>query len=60
MRNVFSSKNPNENFEFKITRGSWKNVATDQLGNEIENRVFEPGIEDTIRIKVKGWKDLTN
>lgn len=60
MRNVFSSKKPNESLEFKITRGSWENVETNLRGDDIENRFLEIGIEDTVTIQIKGWKDLTN
>lgn len=53
-------KKREEDFEFKITRGSWENVETNLRGDDIENRFLEIGIEDTVTIQIKGWKDLTN
>lgn len=44
--------------EFKITRGSWIRVETNEEGLEIKNRRFS-FTDDTLRISVKTWRDFT-
>ena len=44
-------------FEYKLTRGSWERVETDQYGHFRPNRKWS-GIEDTIRLSVLSWDDL--
>ncbi|MEO1419037.1 MAG: helix-turn-helix domain-containing protein [Bacteroidota bacterium] len=49
-----------ENWEFKFTRGSWKRVEGDLLGNALPNHVWDvkknPG--DTLQIKILSWEDM--
>ncbi len=42
---------------FKITRGGWDKVETDSTGNEIENRSWEFQKQDSLSIRVAGWRD---
>ncbi len=44
--------------EFKITRGNWETEEVDTYGNVIQNRKFEFGRQDTLRLGVSGWKDF--
>lgn len=46
------------NIEFKITRGDWINVETDSCGNEIGNRKFKVGSNQTITAEVSAWRDM--
>jgi hypothetical protein len=47
-----------ENLEFKFTRGTWESEELDKAGNIIENRVFEFGNTDTLRVKIDNWRDI--
>jgi len=42
---------------FKITRGGWDKVETDSEGNEIENRSWDFQKQDSLRIRIAGWRD---
>jgi alpha-glucosidase len=42
---------------FKITRGTWNTVETRPSGEDIENRTFICGQDDTLKLKVERWKD---
>jgi hypothetical protein len=44
--------------EFKLTRGSWRNVEVDAFGSDIPNRVFAYRDIDTLYLDVENWKDL--
>jgi len=48
-----------EMFEFKVTRGNWFTVEVDKYGYDIPNRVTNLFLEDTVRLNVMAWKDLT-
>ncbi len=50
--------NPPKNLEFKITRGDWKKVESNQGGWAISNRTFTYTQPTTLRLRVKGWEDL--
>jgi hypothetical protein len=50
-------KSGEEFFEYKITRGGWRRVETDQFGDDIENRFQYFGFTDTVYINVVSWKD---
>ncbi len=46
-------------FEFKVTRGSWDRVETNETGQFVDNRRYAgPGKGDTIFLKVWNWDDL--
>ncbi len=44
--------------EFKLTRGSWRNVEVDAMGSDISNRTFAYQDIDTLYLGVENWKDL--
>ncbi len=44
-------------YEFKFTRGSWKNVECDAKGRDIPNRFFDLKTDTTIVCTIEGWKD---
>lgn len=44
--------------EYKINRGSWESVESNRLGGEIYNHLYKFKLDDTVRVHVKGWKDL--
>lgn len=44
-------------YEYKITRGSWKEVECGSGGADISNRVLKVNSDDTIIIKIADWKD---
>ena len=46
--------------EFKITRGRWSTVEVNKNGEDIENRFYQFGKEETLKLKVENWKDLVN
>jgi hypothetical protein len=43
--------------EYKITRGSWESVETDECGHSIDNKRFKYGATDTIITQIKSWND---
>lgn len=43
--------------QYKITRGSWENVESNEEGFGIENRLAEIKKDTTIVVKINGWKD---
>jgi predicted alpha/beta superfamily hydrolase len=45
------------NYEYKITRGSWKEVECKAGGVEKENRVLQISKDETISISIAAWKD---
>jgi hypothetical protein len=45
-------------FEFKITRGSWRTQEVDEYGMILNNRIFNYNGVDTIRISIENWKDI--
>lgn len=51
---------PMPNFEYKITRGSWKKVEGGSLAEPIANRAYQNNdqLKDTLRINIAGWEDL--
>ncbi len=51
---------PMPDFEYKITRGSWKKVEGGSLAEPIGNRsyVYNDQLRDTVRINIAGWEDL--
>lgn len=46
-----------DTFEYKLSRGSWQFVEVDSNGGDIRNRIYSPPT-DTVRIKVRGWRDM--
>lgn len=44
-------------YEYKITRGSWKEVECTADGSHIGNRVLKVNSGDTVLINIEGWKD---
>lgn len=52
-------QNPPATMEFKFTRGDWPNVEGDNNGCEIGNRSASPSANDTLRLSIASWKDLT-
>lgn len=47
---------PGDIIEYKITRGSWDDVETNDRGSDIVNRVLKVSTDTSIVIKVTGWK----
>jgi len=45
-------------FEYKITRGSWRTQEVDQVGMIIDNRMFRYQGYDTIRVSIENWQDI--
>ncbi|MCB0564110.1 MAG: helix-turn-helix domain-containing protein [Phaeodactylibacter sp.] len=46
-------------FEYKITRGAWKRVETNDFGQFINNRHYKGGGKgDTVYLKIQSWDDL--
>lgn len=45
------------NYEYKITRGSWKDVECGAGGADIGNRVLKVSKDETVIINIEGWKD---
>ena len=45
--------------EFKVTRGSWDTVEKTATGGEIDNRRWTVVGEDTVRVAIANWRDLT-
>lgn len=44
--------------EFKLTRGDWEKIEVSLSGDEIKNRFYKFGSEDTILLSIAAWKDL--
>ncbi len=45
-------------FSYKINRGNWATVESDSEGNDITNRSYLQGAEDTVQLTIEGWLDL--
>ena len=46
-------------FEFKITRGSWKRVEGDALGQQADNRRYDGSAKgDTVHLQILSWEGL--
>lgn len=46
-------------FEFKITRGSWKRVEGDALGQQADNRHYDGSArDDTVYLQILSWEGL--
>jgi len=45
--------------EFKVTRGDWNRVEKDARGGEIANRRWTVAGDDTVRVEVAAWRDLS-
>jgi len=45
------------NYEFKCTRGSWRNVETQSDGKDIANRSFTLQSDTVIELSIDAWKD---
>jgi predicted alpha/beta superfamily hydrolase len=45
------------NYEYKITRGSWKEVECKIGGIDIANRVLKVSNDEIININIEAWKD---
>lgn len=46
-----------DDFEYKITRGSWNTVECDERGDNIDNRQASAGKSKPVKIKIRGWID---
>ncbi len=46
--------------QYKFTRGSWDSVEGDVNGQEIPNRRFTYGNNETITVQILTWKDIEN
>jgi predicted alpha/beta superfamily hydrolase len=46
--------------EFKFTRGSWEKVEKGASGEEIANRRFVYGNNDTLHLKIQRWADMSS
>ncbi|WP_374440237.1 alpha/beta hydrolase-fold protein [Epilithonimonas sp.] len=47
---------PGKKAEYKITKGSWDSVETDENGNATANRIYDPAISElTVPIEIKSW-----
>ena len=44
--------------EFKFKRGSWETEEMVPNRESIPNRTFEFGKQDTVYLKIHGWKDI--
>lgn len=44
-------------YEYKITRGSWKQVETNADGTDKSNRVLKVSKDESIKINIAGWSD---
>lgn len=53
---TFPAKGPA--VEYKITRGNWSTVETNQYGDDIEDHVIFYGFADTVYIDVIAWRDF--
>lgn len=45
-----------DQIEFKFTLGSWECEELDDYGNTIQNRFYNMGFSDTLRLKVDMWE----
>ncbi len=54
----FSFENKRSSFEFKVTRGSWRNEEADKYGNVMPNRTNEGADRDTLFIEIENWVDV--
>lgn len=45
------------NYEYKVTRGSWKEVECGAGGANIENRILKVSKDESFNISIEGWKD---
>ncbi|NVK05737.1 MAG: hypothetical protein HWD92_13000 [Flavobacteriia bacterium] len=58
---IIQIQNSPSDIEFKVTRGfGWQTVEVGPNGGEISNRRLKFGVQDTVRIEVDNWKDLSN
>ena len=46
--------------EYKFTRGSWETVEEPSAGTSTDNRVFEYGTADTVRLTIQSWVDVVD
>jgi len=47
-----------KSLNYKITRGGWKTVEVNKLGDEIPDRILHYGFADTVFIDIFKWRDL--
>jgi len=48
-----------DSFEYKLDRGSWKNVEVDSTGKDIKNRFYSSTQDKKVVLNVQGWRDLS-
>jgi len=53
----FSTQLAAGNYEYKCTRGSWRNVETQSDGKDIANRSFTLLSDTVFEISIEAWKD---
>jgi hypothetical protein len=46
-----------EQIEYKITRGEWRNVECQANGDDIDNRIYRGRAGEEVRIVIERWKD---
>lgn len=46
-----------DTFEYKLSRGSWKNVEVDGSGRDIPNRSYTSSMGPEVALTVLGWRD---
>jgi predicted alpha/beta superfamily hydrolase len=53
---ILTIPKPGKKAEYKITKGSWDSVETDENGNTTANRTYDPAISElTVPIEIKSW-----
>ncbi len=53
---ILTIPKPGKKAEYKITKGSWDSVETDENGNATANRIYDPAISElTVPIEIKSW-----
>jgi len=57
---IYHFLTPMPDFDYKITRGSWKSVEGGRFGQAINNHFYQSAkvFSDTLRVQVLSWEDL--
>lgn len=54
---TFPAQPEGTTYQYKFTRGSWETVEKGPMGEEIPNRQFTFGNDDTVHIIIYNWRD---
>jgi predicted alpha/beta superfamily hydrolase len=54
---IIDLKLPAGTYEYKITKGSWKEVECKTGGVDISNRILKVSKDETLNINIEAWKD---